>query len=444
MFSKLRLKLTLANVIVAILIFIVVFTGVYITMYKSIINQSYQLMNVLTYSVISGGDTQNPKMLGLFGNQAFIIADISQSGQVTGYKSTPFMPVPTKEYVDEIAAKAITQNDKINNLFYSYRDDDSPEKKSTIILMSPNTTQSSNGGIYLTELLKKEDNSFAIIFVNMDYESSLLKSLRFNLIMVALIGLALVCLGSLFMAGKAVKPIKAAWEKQKNFVADASHELRTPLSVIQTNLELVMENKTDTVESQMNWLENIYLENKHMTKLVSDLLLLARADSDQKLLEMKNFYLSKTVQDAATPFVPMAEETNVKIDFFINPDVNYFGDESRINQLIVILLDNAVKYTPSGGRITLELKNNKDSIEMNVSDTGEGIDKEDYERIFERFYRVDKARSSENGGVGLGLSIANWIVKEHQGTINVFSTLGEGTTFKITFPKNIKQKQTKN
>ncbi|HYE12288.1 MAG TPA: ATP-binding protein [Patescibacteria group bacterium] len=444
MFSKLRLKLTLANVIVAILIFIVVFTGVYITMYKSIINQSYQLMNVLTYSVISGGDTQNPKMLGLFGNQAFIIADISQSGQVTGYKSTPFMPVPTKEYVDEIAAKAITQNDKINNLFYSYRDDDSPEKKSTIILMSPNTTQSSNGGIYLTELLKKEDNSFAIIFVNMDYESSLLKSLRFNLIMVALIGLALVCLGSLFMAGKAVKPIKAAWEKQKNFVADASHELRTPLSVIQTNLELVMENKTDTVESQMNWLENIYLENKHMTKLVSDLLLLARADSDQKLLEMKNFCLSKAVQDAATPFVPMAKETNVKIDFFINPDVNYFGDESRINQLIVILLDNAVKYTPSGGRITLELKNNKDSIEMNVSDTGEGIDKEDYERIFERFYRVDKARSSENGGVGLGLSIANWIVKEHQGTINVFSTLGEGTTFKITFPKNIKQKQTKN
>lgn len=197
-----------------------------------------------------------------------------------------------------------------------------------------------------------------------------------------------------------------------------------------------MENRDETVESQTKWLENIHVENKHMTKLVSDLLLLARTDSDQQLLEMKDFSISKSVEEAVTAFIPVAEEKNIKIEHSVTQDLSFFGDESRIKQLAVILLDNAVKYTPAGGSISFVLESNKNSIEMIVSDTGEGIEKENLEKIFERFYRVDKARSSETAGTGLGLSIASWIVKEHHGTISVESKLGEGTTFRVTFPQN--------
>jgi signal transduction histidine kinase len=440
MFNKLRLKLTLANLIVVVIIFIIVFTGVYVTMYQSIIRQSEQLMNVLTYSIINEGELKNPKMLGILGNQAFIVAEMSYSGQVTSYISTPFIAEPTKEYVDELVKNAIAQNGKIRILSNSYRNGDSTESKTAIIIMGSGTIQTSTGKTYISRLVKKENNSLSLVFINIDYEHSLLKSLRFNLVIVALAGLSLVFAGSLFMAGRAVKPIKAAWEKQKNFVADASHELRTPLSVMQANLELVMENKEDTVESQTKWLENIYFENKHMTRLVVDLLLLARADSGQKLLEMENFSLSTSVEKAAKPFIPLAEEKQIKIDLLIDPDVDFYGDESKIKQLVAILIDNAAKYTPSGGSISLKLKNNVDNVEIIISDTGVGIDKEYLEKIFERFYRVDKARSSENGGTGLGLSIASWIVKEHRGTINVDSVVGEGTTFKVVFPINTKQK----
>ncbi|HYE83152.1 MAG TPA: ATP-binding protein [Clostridia bacterium] len=437
MFNKLKLRLTLGNLAVVILIFIIVFTGVYITMYRSITSQTVQLINLLTYSIVSGENTPNPSLLGLFGNHDFFIVEKSASGNIF---ITPPMPELTGEYIKELADKAMTSKERSRQLVLNFTDirGKSPADVSINVRIKAGTIQSSTGNLFSTRLITTTDGNISIIFVNIDYENSLLRSLGINLVIVAMIGLGLVFAGSYFMAGRAIKPINAAWEKQKSFVADASHELRTPLSVMQTNLELVMENKEETVESQSKWLENIYVENKHMTRLVSNLLLLARVDSGQKLLEMKNFPLSMSVEEAATPFVPVAEEKGIKIDLSINPDVNFYGDESKIRQLVVILLDNAVKYTSSGGRISLELKSNKDSIEILVSDTGEGIGKEDLDRIFERFYRIDKARSSETDGIGLGLSIASWIVKEHHGIITVDSTLGKGTTFKIVFPKNTK------
>jgi two-component system sensor histidine kinase CiaH len=122
----------------------------------------------------------------------------------------------------------------------------------------------------------------------------------------------------------------------------------------------------------------------------------------------------------------------------IAQNLHFWGDESRIKQLAVILLDNAVKFTPSGGCISFTLGSSKAGIVMTVSDTGIGIDKVDIGKIFQRFYRADKARSNEAGGTGLGLSIASWIVKEHHGTINVESEHGKGSTFKIALPHDTK------
>lgn len=441
MFNRLRLKLTLVNLVIAVLIFAVVFTGVYFSIYRTITNQSEELMGVLTYSIVSGGNPQSSKLLGLLGNHAFIIVDISPAGQVSGYRSAPFMPQPSLEQVVELVGAVINSKGNTNKLFSSFYNIDPFGNKSSVIILQPRPIQSKDGPTYLARLIKKADSSISMVFINIDYENSLLNSLRNNLAAVALAGLVLVSVSSLYLAGRAVKPVKTAWEKQKNFVADASHELRTPLSVMQANLELVMENKSETVESQAKWLENIYLENKHMTKLVSDLLFLARADSDQKLMEMKDFSISSAVGEAAGPFIPIAEDKGLKISLAVKPDIRFFGDESKLKQLIVILLDNAVKYTPGGGSVALSLDVSRDNVEIIVSDTGEGIARENLDKIFERFFRADKARSSETGGIGLGLSIASWIVKEHHGTINVDSTPGRGTSFRVSLPKSVRHRK---
>lgn len=441
MFSRLKLKLTLVNLIVAVLIFAVVFTGVYYTMYRSITDQSEELMGMLTYSLVGGDGLQDPKLLGLLGNHAFIIAEISSEGQLFSYRSTPFMQQLTANQVIELVNSVINSNGISIEKFRSLYNVDPFGNKASVLILQPKPVQTPDGLTYLARLIKKDNDSFSMVFINIDYEKKLLNSLLKNLVMVALAGLILVFAASFFLAGRAVRPVKAAWEKQKNFVADASHELRTPLSVIQTNLELVMENKTETIQSQSKWLENIYLENKHMTKLVNDLLLLARADSDLQLLEMEPFSISTAAEEASSPLMPMAKEKDLNVTVSIQPDIEFFGDQSKIKQLIVILMDNAVKYTSKGGSVGLSVNGNRDNIEIIVSDTGEGIAGEDLDKIFERFYRVDKARHSETGGSGLGLSIACWIIKEHHGVIKVDSTVGKGSTFRISFPRGGKYRK---
>ncbi|HWQ30805.1 MAG TPA: histidine kinase dimerization/phospho-acceptor domain-containing protein [Negativicutes bacterium] len=377
MFDKLRLRLTLANLSVVLQVFIIVFTGVYITMYNSITNQSQQLMNLLTFSTVSGGEPQNAKMLGLLGNQSFIIAEISSLGAVTSYRIAPSLPGLEKENIVGLVKSVLSQNTPTRKRFSSYSSINPLIGTAMVIITDAQPVQSDSGISYRTRLIRTSDDHLTMIFININYEKSLLSSLRLNLIAIALAGLGLVFGASLFMAGRTVKPIKAAWEKQKSFVADASHELRTPLSVMQTNLELVMGNIEETVLSQEKWLDNISAENKHMTKLVNDLLLLARIDSDQKLLEFNGFSMSSAVEEAVRPFIPVATEKTLAFNYHIKPDVNFIGDESR------------------GG---------------------------------------------ETAGVGLGLSIAGWIVKEHHGIIKVESELGKGTSFKIIFSKNPKHK----
>jgi len=441
MFKSLKLKLTIVNLIIAVLIFAIVFTGIYFTMYSSITNQSEDLMGMLTYSIVSGDGLQNPKLLGLLGNHAFIIADISSDGQLFSFRGTPFMQQLTANQVLELVNSVIDSNGISIEKFRTLYNVDPLGNKASVIILQSKPVQTSDGLTYLARLIKKDNDSFSLAFLNIDYEKSLLNSLVKNLVMVALAGLFLVFAASFLLADRAVRPVKTAWEKQKNFVADASHELRTPLSVMQTNLELVMENKAETVESQSKWLENIYLENKHMTKLVNDLLLLARADSDLQLLEMESFSISTAAEEASGPLIPLAKEKDLSISISIQPDIEFFGDQSKIKQLIVILMDNAVKYTPEGGSVGLSVSSSRDNVEMVVSDTGEGVAEEDQDKIFERFYRVDKARSSEAGGLGLGLSIAGWIVKEHQGTIKVDSAVGKGSTFRISLPRSSKHRK---
>ena len=172
-----------------------------------------------------------------------------------------------------------------------------------------------------------------------------------------------------------------------------------------------------------------------MSKLVNDMLFLARADSEQNLLEKKIFQLHLALLEAFIPFEASAIKKGIHLKPFEGPTVEINGDESKIKQLAAILIDNALKHTPSGGNIQMTLYDKGHKVEIVVSDTGEGISDDHIDKIFKRFYRVDKARSREDGSSGLGLSIAKYIVDEHKGEIKVESQLGIGTSFHVILPK---------
>jgi signal transduction histidine kinase len=283
--------------------------------------------------------------------------------------------------------------------------------------------------------LKASKNyGYFLIFDDKTIDEQVLSGLVVNSLAIGGLSLILVFFVSLFLANKALVPITRAWDKQKAFVADASHELRTPLAVINTNLELVLGNADETVGSQSKWLGAIQSEIQRMSKLVADLLFLARADSDEAI-SMSVFNLSDALNQAAVPFIPFAASKGIELVPKIEPDVFFYGNEGRLKQLIDILIDNAIKYTNAGDKVELKLHSGCSTIEITVSDTGEGIPGEHLGRIFERFYRIDKSRSREYGGTGLGLSIADRIVKEHKGIINVSSSAGKGAVFSITLPK---------
>ncbi|NLF65685.1 MAG: HAMP domain-containing protein [Chloroflexi bacterium] len=215
---------------------------------------------------------------------------------------------------------------------------------------------------------------------------------------------------------------------QQRFLADVSHELRTPLTTIRGNVDLMRRmGGADDVS-----LDDIEAELERMTRLVNDLLLLARADVGSlpvttETVEMDTLLLDVYRQVKALR--PKVEVTLEEVD-----QVQVTGDSDRLKQLILNLVDNAVKYTPAGGQVFLSLHKDEGYAELTVRDTGIGIPEEDLPFIFDRFYRVDKARARAHGGSGLGLSIARWIVDVHKGTLTVDSKVGEGTTFTVRLP----------
>lgn len=260
-------------------------------------------------------------------------------------------------------------------------------------------------------------------------------TLSFNkLIITVLISMGLVFISSWLLSKAAIAPIKAAWQKQLDFTADASHELRTPLSTIQTNLDVVLNNPDATIESQMKWLENIKIENKRMSNLVSNLLLLSRADTNEAIMNKESLDLSTLVSEVVMTYSTVAEHHELTLTSTVQETISMRGDKDKIKQLLVILIDNAIKYNTPNGTVHIVLSRNESCAIIEISDTGIGIESEDIKRVFDRFYRGKQARLYNSDGSGLGLSIAKLISEEHEGKITAKSQTGKGTTFKIVLP----------
>ena len=243
-----------------------------------------------------------------------------------------------------------------------------------------------------------------------------------------------------YMAGRALVPLKEAYDKQKQFAADASHELRTPLAVVMASADLLLADPSIKEPFLRQVLEDLKSEVKKMTNLVSDLLMVARSDNNALKVKIQRLDLTEILKQVIRTMTPIAEKKNIRLagENFVKVMIN--ADEQRIKQLAIILVDNAIKYTPEGGAVLIRLeKADNARAVFAVMDSGIGIAPEDLDKVFERFYRVDKARSREMGGNGLGLAIAAEIVKLHEGKISVASKLGEGTKFTVELKANLKK-----
>lgn len=269
----------------------------------------------------------------------------------------------------------------------------------------------------------------------------------FHWVLIILVALGVIFFGvaiivSTSMSKKAMVPISGAFSRQREFVADASHELRTPLSVLLSSIdamEMTIEPEKEDFIGKM--LSNMRQEVKRMTHLVSDLLTLARSDSNTVELRTETFDFLPYAEKALESVSPLAAAKQITLKMEAPGALMAIGDPQRLSQLLYILIDNAIKYTSNGGEVKLFLSGEGTELGIAVQDTGIGIKKEDYQRIFERFYRSDKSRSRQMGGHGLGLSIAKWIVETHGGTIKVSSEVGRGSTFIVRIPHGHKAYQ---
>lgn len=228
--------------------------------------------------------------------------------------------------------------------------------------------------------------------------------------------------------------IESAFQRITQFTADASHELRTPVSLIRTEAELALRrSRTDTEYKEA--LRYILHEAERTTLLIEQLLEMARADSSGESLTLRPVNLPDILRGVEASWQQVAAVRELRFSVQISDqDMSVAGDPTLLRRLSDILLDNAFKYTPSLGSVRLILETRGEAALLTVQDSGVGIAEEDHRRIFERFYRVDKARSRAQGGVGLGLAIAEWIVLQHRGEITVESRPGEGATFRVRIP----------
>ena len=432
MLQKLKWKLVVINVVLLIVVLLAVFVLVYILLESELKKQERTLLSKVAYDETIFDDT-------------YYIYDIEED----------------REYYEDYLVLTDSSEDDILSsslrMFYVILDSDRDIMKYRHNIFIKRTDQLYNlldnvdeldkkyGEIILSEEIKlsflieyNEYDEKLYVFVDMSNRDDTMGAYVYTAF-VALAG-AVICVFiiSVYIAGRSIKPVRESVEKQDKFIADASHELRTPIAVIRSNVELIMDSPEQTVADNMKWLEYIHKEAKRMTKMTEDLLVLSRADAKNKDVGAalkEEVDLSGIVLKAYESFKPLFAENNLSAGGMNNIEQGIYikANEFSINQLLAILIDNAIKYTKEGG-VLIKLEKDESFAYIRVIDTGIGMPKDMTEKIFERFFRIDKARSKATGGFGLGLSIAKAIAEDHGGEITVESEPDRGSEFIVRLP----------
>ncbi|MBO0462223.1 HAMP domain-containing histidine kinase [Enterococcus sp. DIV1298c] len=287
-------------------------------------------------------------------------------------------------------------------------------------------------------ITKKATNQGEVAYVQvLENTNQISSSLRtFQTIMI--LCMIVFWLGSIgvsyYLSKLNMRPILASWRRQREFVENASHELRTPLTIIQNSLEHLFTKPNHTIIDESESIAQALSETRRLTGLTSDLLTLARNDSSQDTLTKQELRTKGFIAELVKPFQEMATIDQKEFLLDNQADINVLADSKKLHQVLVILLDNALKYTSTHDQIIVTSTNtNKDWV-IHVKNTGPSISDEDKKRIFDRFYREDQARSKETGGYGLGLAIAKQLIEQHKGQLTVADHQPLGVDFKIQLP----------
>ncbi|EOH98531.1 hypothetical protein UAW_01127 [Enterococcus haemoperoxidus ATCC BAA-382] len=305
-------------------------------------------------------------------------------------------------------------------------------------ISSVQTKDSNNRSLQFRSITLPVENQDKVAYIQLLVNTDPIKGTveRFKQILIicmVIFGLLSIAL-SYFLSKWFMKPILISWKKQQEFVENASHELRTPLTIIQAKLEKLFTKPNHTILEESETIALSLDEVQRLSHLTSDLLLLARSDSNSLTLEKESTKINGFLNTVLLPYqeLALAEDKEFIID--LGEDHQLFFDKKRIHQLMIILLDNALKYTAPGEKITVfsSIKNNEWLIK--ISDTGIGIVEDKKSAVFERFYRGEESRNRKTGGYGIGLAIAKWIVEEHRGKIELTDNTPKGTTVIVRFP----------
>lgn len=412
MIRRLKLKFILTNMFLITMVLVIIFGAVYASTRQRLEKESGEMLQ-----------------RAIMENQAGEF-DNREQGRAPSLRKPDFKPIPTFTVTLDSSHKIIETNGALFNLSDTATLDQ---------LVAFCLSSGQESGIIESEDLRylKQDSPWGlkIAFVDRSMEITTLSSLIKTSIIVGTGSLSIFFLISLFLANLALRPVQKAWEQQRQFVADASHELKTPLTVILANAGIVLAHKDQTVKEQAKWIEYIQTEASRMSALVDNLLFLAKTDDVKSKVILNPVNLSDLLWSSVLPFEPVLYEQGKTLESVIEPDLYINGDESRLKQLVGILLDNACKYADDHGTITVRFFKKAGEVILSINNTGGAIPEDQIEHIFKRFYRVDKSRTRQAGGYGLGLAIADTISKIHRAKIVVESSPDQGTTFTVVFTR---------
>jgi signal transduction histidine kinase len=354
---------------------------------------------------------------------------------------SPFGPPPGQGSMPSMLVACFDSNGTL--LLYGYTAQLPPGFLSNTLvqsaLQSGSATDIVNGGSSVGDIYRYAvaiSNHQGVVVVgayiqSQEDELSLLLKLLFAVGGVALLGAGV---GGLFLASRSLAPARLAWSNQQRFIADAAHELRTPLTLLRADAEVLLRGRKRLETEDAALLEDIVAEASHMTTLANSMLTLARLDTGTIHREHEVVNLAELAQETAQRVQALAEQNGIAVQVEYTNDPYVIGDRMLLEQALLVLLDNAIKYNRRGGRVTVHTAVQDERALLEVSDTGVGIAAEHLPHLGERFYRVDKARSREAGGTGLGLSIARSIALAHGGQLSLASVPGQGTTVTLTLP----------
>jgi len=409
MIKKLKYKFILINMILITIVLGSIFITVYVSTQQRLVRDNMEALQNAIMEDRRGGEFHKP---------------------IFGAKDDPgFMHIPT-------FVVSLDENNNIIDARGALYDLSDQEAINTIVQEC--LASEKDSGIIadadLRYLRQSSEMGTKIAFVDRKMEIRTLSSLILTSVAVGTGSLIVFFFISLFLAKWALRPVEKAWEQQQQFVADASHELRTPLTVILANAGIVLSHRDSTVQDQSKWIEYIQTEATRMNTLVDNLLFLARTDDAKNKIIPMRINLSDAVYGELLPFESVIYEQEKEMETQIAPDLYVNGDENKLKQLVAILLDNAIKYSDERGKISVSLKESPErKVVLSVANTGTPIPADQIDSIFDRFYRADESRSREQGGYGLGLSIAQSIALMHNAKISVQSAKDSGTVFSVIF-----------